>query len=323
MRKYKLFESFLACSPDCPEEEANRVRNETGLPAALVSVGVGPDNNHFSIADLRLLADERRGCAGEWDLPVHLAGCPICLDAFQALLEGEPQASPELLHRCEMLFAPAVAMPKRAPRTMHMWVLKLAASFMILASTAVFLRWYVGGMPVLVKGNALVDGSDAVIAQGKNLFKDKHFTAGKDTTLKFSDGSTVALRSNTRFACTKSVLGSETVNLTQGSASFVIKRRKPAQSFKVTTPIADITVIGTRFSVTEFMDDVRVFETISSAVSVHRSYDARVARVTVKVEEGAVAVHNRSQSIRVPAGQTAVIWWDQPWIQVVKNESGQ
>ena len=322
MRNHKPFESFLECSPECPEEEAGRVRNESILSTALVSAGVVPDNNHFSLADLRRLADERRACAGEWDLPVHLAGCPVCLDAFQVLLEGAPQASPELLSRSEMLFASVIAIPKRAPRIVPMRVLAWAACFLILASATVFLRWYAGSMPVLVKGNALVDGSDAVIAQGKNLFRYKHFMAGKDTTLEFSDGSVMELLSNARFAYSKSVLGSETVSLGQGSASFVIKRRKPAQPFKVATPIGEITVIGTRFTVVVATDKVRVFET-SSAVSMHRTYDDRVARVMVKVEEGTVGVSNHSQSIRVPAGQTAVIWRDKPWIQVMKNESGQ
>lgn len=297
------------------------MRNESILSTALVSAGVIPGENHFSLADLKRLADERRAWAGEWDMPSHLAGCPVCLDAFQVLLEGEPLAGPEALNRYEMLFAPTVTLPKREPRVVYLRVLKWAACFLILASTAVFLRWYTGNMPVLVKGTALIDGSDTVIAQGKNLSRYKHVMAGKDTTLEFSDGSIMELLSNTRFAYTKSVLGSESVSLTQGTASFMIKRRKQAQPFKVATPIGDITVIGTRFTVTVATDNVRVFET--SSAGRRETYDTRVARVTVKVEEGVVGVRTRNQDTRVPAGQTAVIWRDQPWIQVMKNENGQ
>lgn len=322
MQNHKLGEALAACSPECPEEEAGRLREESGLPGALVSAGLGPDNNHLSLAALRRLADERRACAGEWDPPAHLAGCPVCLEAFQVLLEGEPQASLELLRRCEMLLAAAAPMPARARRGGYWRGLKWAAAFLILASTAAFLRWYTGRPPILAQGQAQVAGTAVAIAPGASLSRGQPVMAGKDSTFEFCDGSIMQLQDHTRFAYSKSLLGSETVSLSHGSAAFTIKPRKPAQAFKVTTPIAEITVIGTRFTVTEVMDDVLVFETLAAAAR-RRVYDTQIARVVVRVEEGTVGVSNRRQSISVPAGQTAVIQRDQPWILMVKNESAQ
>ena len=299
------------------------------------SIGAHKQVSHLSLSQLRAYAADRKAQAGEWEMPEHLAACPVCLDAYEVMLEGEMVPTPRAKSRFETIFASRLALDFREnPFTVfrrRSWhrVASLAAVLLV----AVGVVWMATNLitpstTATVTQGALATVDGQAIPVGSVIPAGKTVLANQAVQTTFADGSAVEIQEHSRFSVVKSYQGSTTLDLASGSVEAHVAKQSPGNHFFVNTALGKVIVVGTRFSVTCSNDSVRVYPngvkpdksavaTDGASAAASTADEGRVTAVTVRVTEGVINVQNNFETVRVGAGQAAFLRENQSHIEVV------
>lgn len=313
-----------------PASEPLAVPPEIGAWAAANRGRVKAGGRHYNLAELKLLVAQRETWGEYWDMPEHLAACPVCLALFEGLLSGVPQADPEALARMSQLDASGIrrwfrlvpALPKLA---------RLAAVFAVLVSGAWYLVTALTPPAVsMVAGSVQLENGQEIAGGGTLPGGGATLQVTQSVTARFADGSEVVLERDSRFALETSRYHGQKVQLAEGKLFCQVAKQKEGRSFQVLTPVGEVTVVGTQFVVASHKaPDVAPVATPAGKgtgktekpglrflhpllVGVHDDALLKSAErpsvVTVEVKEGVVLVRNRyGYQTRLSAGQTAVL----------------
>jgi len=301
--------------PDNMDElDADRLRRG-GIFAAAAS-DAGPDAGHFSLEELRALHEQRSRLGAGWEMPLHLAECFLCLEAFQCLQDGVPALSKAAEARFEGIFHSETSVAwlrgagfKRAAR-----ILRTAAAILLLAAGAAVTWSLSRPAPRLDSGMFVIERDNRELAKSAELPENTLLVAGGETGAVFSDGAKTQFASGSRVMINRSLVGDTTINLHQGRVEASVPKQRPGRHFMVRTPLGDVRVVGTRFRVSTDSEKVRIYE--KSEDSKNRTYMDRIKAVSVQVESGVVVVDNRYDHVNVAAGQSAIIREGQKLIEV-------
>lgn len=250
-------------------------------------------------------------------MPEHLSRCPLCLEAFQVLLEGVPAPSVTSIERFVEIGSDGEnSSPKIVPFPSR-WktALRIAASVAVLFG-AIWIFNHLGG-----KTSARVSEGTVALENGKVLPRGAAIpggvtvTATEPTSASLGDGSKVELSKDTKVSFRESFAGSTTVSLNTGQVVASVSKQEHGKQFVVKTPLGDVAVVGTRFSVTCQSEDVLVYQsTAGKGETQPRKEVVRAVRVTVL--EGIVRVKRRSEQVVLTVNQTAVLRESEPGIEV-------
>ncbi|HBC88118.1 MAG TPA: hypothetical protein DCZ94_14300 [Lentisphaeria bacterium] len=272
--------------------------------------------SHFSILELHELAEARKSWGEFWEMPKHLASCPVCLDCFETLLKGDTKVDEAVL--VEMRKIHPLRMFSLTLRKFEPFKLaKLAAAVAIFAVAGWYAISYFSVPSVKILDGTLLMSDGRQMSSGSTVPDESELTAAQPTNAVFNDGSKILISKDSMISLLPSHFSNKTIQLSDGNIVCEITRQKSGRSFKVLTPAGEITVVGTKFSV-----DSRSSRNSDSSSKelkfIHPTQlgvkdDANPANnidcvVTVKVEEGVVMVKNRHGSQNeLMAGQTAVL----------------
>ncbi|MCE9592283.1 MAG: FecR family protein [Planctomycetes bacterium] len=316
------------------------------------------DAAHFTLAQVTELVRQRRDQGQEWVVPDHVAACPLCLEAFEIVLTGWSETDPASLARYRALFpgktedvagridpttAPLIA-PRSRRRVPWAGLGRVAAAIAFIA--LLIIGWNAYNKPtgstnaMLAEGGLVIDDGVITVDEaltpptaaapgnkpsavkpipvGQVLASGQRAIATKRTKLAFRDGSTLEIEGRSRIAVEEPVSGQVTVRLQAGAVTASVTKRKPGQTFGVFTPLGDVAVVGTRFSVACEGEDVEVFQNNPGLTAPHQS-SATLRAVTVTVFEGIVRVNNRRDTVQVRAGHTATLHEDPPTIDIAET----
>ena len=130
---------------------------------------------------------------------------------------------------------------------------------------------------------AVVESVDGA-ASGAPVLPDQAFTAAGLTVIKYADGTRLELARATRLGGLSLAPGKR-IALTDGAVKLDVPRQPAGQPLVVATPQADVTVLGTRFTVTASQDRARV-DVEEGRVRIRRLLD----RAVVDVKSGHFAI---------------------------------
>jgi len=312
------------------------------------------DGSHLTFVQVTDLARDRRTQGPDWLMPEHLAGCPLCLEAFEIILAGWAEPEPAALARYRALFhgrvetvagridpiTAASFSPERRRRMIATFTKVAAAVAVIAILTVVWKAWIdrpaTTTTALLAEGGLVIDDGaisvDQAMAEGlKPTPSIKSVPAGqvvpsgqrtiatKRTKLAFRDGSTLEVESRSRVTIDEPEAGKVTVRLQAGGVTASVTKRQQGQTFDVITPIGEVTVVGTRFKVACDSENVHVFQSIPGEASPQERRDA-ISAVTVTVFEGVVLVRNKREEVQVREGQYAIIRDNPPMIDVLEGD---
>ena len=119
--------------------------------------------------------------------------------------------------------------------------------------------------------------------------QDTPLLARTDTHAKFPDGSVVRISKDSHLSINQPWSGGALVDLSLGGVTASVTKQKPGQQFHVHTPLSDVIVVGTHFSVLTSSENAPVFETYRNATG-WMTQKVKVNAVSVNVEEGVVVV---------------------------------
>jgi hypothetical protein len=264
---------------------------------------------HLTLPELEKAVRERQAWSGYWEMPAHLATCPICLELFNSLLQGVPPAPPAAIARFTQLQA---ARHRRfrllpAPATLA----KAAAAVLLLGAALWTALHLLGAAPLtVVAGTVASAGSGSEFTTGTHIPGQDAMLALRDTIARFPDGSRLSLASGTQFRIAANRLRGETIHLDEGSVECEVAPHRHGRQFQVATAAGVVTVVGTRFTVTSRSDPA------TRAGDLPLLHPARIgqgtaianATVTVKVAAGRVRIQNPfGHLVEAGPGQTAVL----------------
>lgn len=300
---------------DLSEIEAIRLR-KSGILAEALNPAAGTDTNHLSLNELRQMLDQRVLLGENWEMPEHLLACPLCLEAFQCLQEGIPELTGSALARFNGLFKPATTQtkPSRAKIQWTARILKMAAAILLLAAGTMLVFSIARPVTRLHSGTFVIEHKNQALTEKNVLPENTLLVAREETSAVFNDGATALFDPDSRVIINRSLAGDTIINLQQGRVDASVPKQKQDRHFIVQTPLGDVRVIGTRFSVTTESEKVMVYE--NSGEPLAHAYDTRVSAVTVKVESGTVAVDNHFDQVKITAGQCATMREGQKLIEV-------
>ena len=141
-------------------------------------------------------------------------------------------------------------------------------------------------------------------------------TAIEPTSASLGDGSKVELTNHAQVRFGESFGGGNTLGLTAGELVASVAKQVNGREFVVQTPLGQVTVVGTRFSVTCEAEDVVVYQSAAGQVATQPRADV-VHAVRVSVFEGIVRVSRRHDQVRLTADQSAILREGEPGIEVV------
>lgn len=281
---------------------------------------------HLTLAELKVLVAQRQAWGEYWDVPEHVSGCPVCLALFESLLQGVTEPEAETLD----------AMFKLDKKSSHRWfrlvpalpkLARVAAVFAVLAAGSWYLVTCFSPPAVAMVSGALQLENGKEIVGGGTIPGGATLQVKQSATAQFADGSQVLIDRDSRFALATSRFHGENVQLAEGKVTCQVSKQKEGRTFKVMTPVGEVTVVGTQFTVAS----QKVTDTVAPAKSAAKatgksglhflhpllvgvrdegllSSAAKNNMVTVQVKEGVVLVRNRyGQQTRLAAGQTAVL----------------
>jgi hypothetical protein len=130
---------------------------------------------------------------------------------------------------------------------------------------------------------AVVESVDGA-ASGAPLLAEQPFAAVGLTVIRYADGTRLELARAGRLTGLSPAPGKR-ISLAEGSLKLDVPRQPAAQPLVVVTPQADVTVLGTRFTVTASQDRSRV-DVEEGRVRIRRLLD----RATVDVKSGHFAI---------------------------------
>jgi hypothetical protein len=286
------------------------------LEEALSRGGGQAGGRHLSLEELEGLAG-RRAKGEEVELPGHLTGCAVCLELYEVVLAGVPAVSEEALGRFEGIFE---AQPVKARIGWRKWGAVAAGLVVCVGLAGVYMPSGRTSSVAAVAG-LVKDGGESV-GVGESIAGGQVLVAKEDTKAEFADGSGVVIEKGAKLAIEETNLGSKTVVLTEGRVEASVAKQTWGRKFEVSTPLGPVTVVGTKFSVVCGKEKVMVFERTGEQVSRRAGEEGKEGKeseitvVRVVVTEGLVRVSNRSEEVRVGAGQSAVMREREPRIEV-------
>lgn len=264
-------------------------------------VGLG----HLGEMELRDLVVQRRVRPEAWQAPGHLVECELCLEAFEAMSERQPEPTAEALARFEGVYAlvkanesSGIGGPLRWPTE---WRVYAAAAALVLV-VGVAMVFYLSRPLVRLSAGELALVNGASLGPGASVPIDTLLVAKELTRTKMQDGSTVLINKGARLAFTRPQ-GQTLIRLEQGGIDAAVTKRNVGESFTVATQLGEAIVVGTRFTVTtagpkpdQDAPPVSATDTIE-----------HTAVVTVNVTEGVVRVRRGEREARVAAGSSAIL----------------
>lgn len=342
-------DASAAATPDDAEDIAI-----IGELAHTLAARAAKDASHLNLEQITELVRDRRTKGPDWLMPDHLAGCPLCLEAFETVLAGWFEPQPATLARYGNVFPPkAVEIAGRIEgaaskadrsadrRAMLITTGRIAAAIALVAVLVVgwnefTTRSVATTSALLLEGGLVLDDGTVTVEQAttpgrKNIATLQSIAVGQPipsgqraiaverTKLTFRDGSTLDIDKRSRVAIEEPVAGQVTVRLDAGGVTAAVTKRESGQTFGVITPMGQVTVVGTRFKVTCNGEDVRVFNNTPEQAATAAATEAVIEAVSVEVYEGTVRVHNQHNDVSVTTGQTAVIRDKPPTIDVVES----
>jgi len=262
------------------------------------------DEQHYELDELTRLAEARRTQGKAWEMPEHLSRCGLCLEAFQAILEGVAAVSADALKRF-------VGLGKTGEREEKIVVFPWPMAWRIAAVAAVLFvafMFVTRTTPARVSGGAVALQDGKRLPQGATIPSDVTVIATEDMSASLADGSKIELAKDTQVS-----FGSASVTLTTGKLVASVTKQTAGKRFTVKTSLGDVVVVGTQFSVTSAPEDVVVYESTAGQT---QQRTAVVQAVRVSVFEGIVRVKRHSEQMNVSANQTAVLRENEPGIEL-------
>lgn len=297
------------------EHEAEALRRNSAF-MSLIGRILRHDERHLSLAELRTLVQCRRQAPDTWELPEHLATCPLCLELFEALEDEGPPLRQQALSRYQLLQPISSIEPRR---TIVPWLypLAIAAGLVIMMAGIYLLMSGIGRVPVNVldgSGN-LAAGGGAVLSTGAGVPARQEIVTETGMNLALADGSRITVAPQSRFRLVTPWIGSSTLYLSRGEVNLSVTKQTLGRTLSVRTPLGEVFVVGTRFRVKTIANDALVYQQTAGQGTI-RSYRENVQSVVVSVTEGVVKVRNAHDEVRVCAGYSAVLRGDQPLIDL-------
>ncbi|MCX5662376.1 MAG: FecR family protein [Planctomycetota bacterium] len=282
---------------------------------------------HLTLGELEALVKARQADAmgpnpGSWEMPLHVSACPLCLEGFEVLLEGVQQPDSIVINRfiaaSEEASAPAPIPFPRKPRFSTAWKLGIAAAAVLAAGvTWLAIQPYLGGSHIDT-GAVTISPSGSNLAKNETIPQGTVIEAREETTAALPDGSRLTIDPQSRLAVQRSLSGDMTIDLQYGRITAAVTHQKSGHSFRVLTPLGQVTVVGTKFTVTSRNESVTVFEN-GGAVKEPQKSQAKVQAVVVEVLEGMVLVKNTRGEMLVGAGKKAVLRDEPPSIELLEK----
>ena len=323
-KETQQFEEFLQrldrashdATPAGPADpgEVGTLAQIQSLAAALRSAAP-LDERHYELSELEELAEARRTQAAQWEMPGHLACCPLCVESFEAILTGLPEVSQQALERWSEL-AGSTARPDAGsmgpPRSGYHWF-GLAAAILVAAGVAWF-NLAGRSSPARLEHGTLTANNGQPITAGGPFPEGQIVLAHAKSHAVLQDGSELDIEQDSRLSVESTRQG-QTVYLEDGELLFSVVKQSGGKSFRVRSELGEIIVIGTRFSVSTSRENVTIYKADQPASQPQRVETLRTA-LTVRVLEGVVLVKNKQEQWRVRAGQTAVLRRGEPKIDI-------
>lgn len=299
--------------PNPQENGENRL--EKLLPGALAAA-IPVEERHFELDELSSLADARRAQGEAWEMPAHLSRCSLCLEAFQAILEGISTPSASAVNRFVEIGQAREAAPPNTVPSPSRWkvALKIAASVAILLGTVWLFNHFGRTTSAHVREGTVTLANGNTLAAGAPIPDRVIVTATTPTSANFADGSSVELAKETKVSFRESFNGSAMVSLNEGEVVASVAKQEAGKRFTVKTPLGEIVVVGTRFSVTCQKEEVTVYQSVAGQAVQQRNDLVRAVRVTVF--EGIVRVRRLKEEALVRANQSAVLRENEPGIEL-------
>ncbi len=283
--------------------------NEKWIDAAgCVETGRDPVDNHLTVESLRRCVSDRRKRGDRWEMPDHLSECPLCLAAYEVILNAEDQISPAVVRRIRRSagIAPSIGWSS------GFWL--KAAVYALMVGVAIL--WMAQRHRPLVArmetGVVVMDSGPSAPAIAAGIPVRGLLRSQTVSRLRLSDGSEIRVQPGSRFEF--SATADAAVSLVEGEIEFEVAPQKWGRRFTVKTPLGDILVVGTRFRVTCRQESVTVFQN-SPAGAIPEGMDQRMWAALIRVEEGRVQVRNAHESVLLGAGETAILRERQPMIE--------
>lgn len=308
------------------EHEVEALRRNSAC-MSLIGQILRCDARHLSLAELRSLVQGRQQAPEAWELPEHLAACPLCLDLFEALESEERPLSNPASSRYQKLFAPLIPSTQRRQTRMP-WLyplIAIAASLLIMATGIYLLAFGAGRM----SGNRILDGSGnlaagggAVLSAGAVVPARQEIATETGMHLALADGSRITVAPQSRFSLVNPWIGQSTLYLSSGDVNLSVRKQRLGRTLSVKTPLGEVFVVGTLFRVRTTANNAIVYQQTAGNGAISSSLES-IQSMVVSVTEGVVKVRNAHDEVQVRAGYSAILRGDQPLIDMhpSNNES--
>ncbi len=192
--------------------------------------------------------------------------------------------------------------------------LKIAASVALLLGAVWLFNHFGRTTPAHIREGALALTNGKILAAGEAIPGGVIVTTTLPTSADFADGSKVELGQETKLSFRESSGGTTTLTLNEGEVVASVAKQEGGKRFTVKTPLGEVTVVGTRFSVTCQKEEVTVCQSSPGQEAQQRRDLVRAVRITVF--EGVVRVRRLKEEALVDANQTAVLRENEPGIEL-------
>lgn len=287
---------------------------------------------HLTPEQLLAVARERQAALidqTEWQPSEHLAACLLCFDAFETLIGEKADLAPATLDRFASLISSAddlqnilatIRPETRSNRESRFrrWGLGLGIAALLVMGVMLGLRMYHAPTSAFLPAGQMVFKDGTLVPTSEPLQARRVMIAREPVATFFGDGSRLKVEKDAEFSISESFAGDTTIELGRGVIEARVAKQEPGRRFSVVTPLGEVIVVGTRFSVESKSEPVMTYENRDGLPAERPvSREEKVTAVTVKVFEGVVKVrNNHKQEARIPAGGTAVIREGQAIIDV-------
>jgi len=283
-----------------------------------LQAGIEMTTEHPDCAALRAHVAARQRLGADWDMPQHLAECPVCLSAFEVLMEQPAAPSAAARARFVSLFGDGTrrrVLWFKKPATG--WLMK-AALFALIAGGAAWL--FTNANPrvdppgKLVQGRAMRVEKQSVPASADAIVYSTWVETSAPAIVRLRDGTSLEIDAATRYSIATDQAGGTVVTIASGRITFDVVPQPPLGSFKVRTSMGGVDVVGTRFSVDCRPEAVTAFENIGGG-QIPQARQVEITSVVVIVSSGTVRVFNKQEEVMLKAGHTATLRNNTPFIE--------
>ncbi len=272
-----------------------------------------PKSAHLSVQDLQNTVAKRRSQKGAWQMPEHLSQCPICLDAFSALLENQRMSISSVIFN---RLLPSHLRPALHLRVLHSNITRFAMAACLVLCLGTLLFFNNRSITIDSITGQFEFSNGSLLRDSNQLPLNKKLLAKQDSTTTFQDHSKIEVSKGSNLVFYQSLKGSTTVHLNHGSLEAKVSPQTEGRTFNVSTPLGTVTVVGTAFKVTCRKETVEVFNS-DDGLGLHREL---ITVVDVTVTEGTVKVGRGAASLLVHAGEAALMRSSSPHIELSKTK---